>query len=77
MSSTIIESLRQRKTLMTTTEVMETIPGFKARWRLCQRVREGKLRAYLLSSGYAFDPADVADYIEARQIGADRPRKAA
>ncbi len=72
MSSALIETLRQRKTLMTTTEVMAIVPGFKARWRLCQKVREGKLRAYLLSSGYAFDPNDVADYLEARQIGADR-----
>ncbi len=76
MSSAIIETLRQRKSLMSTSEVMAAL-GIKARCRFCQQVREGRLQAILLPGGYRFDLADVADYLEAREIGADRHRKAA
>ncbi len=76
MSSAIIETLRQHKSLMSTSEVMVAL-GIKARWRFCQQIREGRLRAILLPGGYRFDLADVADYLEVREIGADRHRKAA
>ena len=61
----ILEHLRQRQTLLSSSEVMPIL-GI-TRDTLCDWVRAGKLEAYKMSDGYKFEPLVVARWLEARR----------
>jgi excisionase family DNA binding protein len=77
MPETIIEQLRRRKGYVRTTEAMSLLGGPDkpvARQTLCKWVKAGKLPAVHFGGGFKFDPAVLADYLEARTTGM-KPRK--
>jgi excisionase family DNA binding protein len=60
----IIDQLRQRRTYMRTTEVMELLDV--TRGTLCGWVREGMIAAVRIGKDNKFDPAEVVRYLTAR-----------
>jgi hypothetical protein len=65
-ANTIIHQLRDRKTYLTTSEVMAIIR--KSRNTLCGYVRDGVLSAIRMGDGYLFDPQVIADWLDARVV---------
>jgi excisionase family DNA binding protein len=65
--ATIIDQLRSRKGYVTSTETL-AILGV-ARQTLCRWVAEGRITAVRIGPSNKFDPAHLADWLEARQIG--------
>jgi excisionase family DNA binding protein len=61
---TIIDQLKQRRTFMRTTEVMELLDV--TRGTLCQWVRKGAIAAVRIGKDNKFDPAEVVRYLTAR-----------
>lgn len=61
---TIVNQLRQRTSFVTSTEVLNILGT--SRKTLCIWVTKGIIRAYRLGNAYAFDPVELADWIEAR-----------
>lgn len=61
---TIIDQLKQRRTYMRTTEVMELLDV--TRGTLCGWVRSGTIAAVRIEKDNKFDPAEVARYLTAR-----------
>ena len=63
---TIIDQLKQRRTYMRTTEVMELLDV--TRGTLCGWVRAGTISAVRIGKENKFDPAEVVRYLTARQV---------
>lgn len=62
----IIERLRQRTGFISSTEALGILGT--TRKTLCAWVRRGTIHAYRIGSAYAFDPAELAEWIEARRV---------
>ena len=65
-SSTIVSQLRARTTYLSGSEVMSMLGV--SRNTLCRWVRTGKLPALRLGKDNRFDPAVLADWLEAHQM---------
>jgi excisionase family DNA binding protein len=63
----ITETLRQRRSLMTTVEVCDLLR--LSRKTLGRMTSTGKLRCVRVANKTLFDPAVVVDYIESGTIG--------
>lgn len=64
-TATLTTDLRNRKTMMTTTEVIDLLRT--TRHTLCGWVRAGKIPAVRLpGNSYAFDPLKLADWLAER-----------
>ena len=61
---TIIDQLKQRRTYMRTTEVMELLDV--TRNTLCDWVRSGTIAAVRIGKANKFDPAEIVRYLTAR-----------
>jgi excisionase family DNA binding protein len=64
---TIIDALRTRKGYVSSTETM-AILGV-TRQTLCRWVSEGRISAVKIGISYKFDPAYLAEWLEARRVG--------
>jgi excisionase family DNA binding protein len=60
----LIDGLRQRKTYLSTVEVMSLLRV--TRNTLCDWVRTGRITAVRRGNGYLFDPQILADWLEQR-----------
>jgi excisionase family DNA binding protein len=60
----LIDGLRQRKTYLSTVEVMNLI--HVTRNTLCEWVRTGHITAVRRGNRYLFDPCMLADWLEQR-----------
>jgi excisionase family DNA binding protein len=63
---TIIDQLRQRKSYLTSTEVMAIIGV--TRQTLCDWVRRGVISAIRIGKDNKFDPAVLASWLATRQL---------
>jgi excisionase family DNA binding protein len=63
----LIDQLRERKTFLSTTEVMDLLRV--TRNTLCQWVREGRVTAIRVGNAYLFDPCFIAEWLSLRQTG--------
>lgn len=66
-TGTIIEQLRRRKELVSSTEGMAILD--LSRKSLCAWVKAGRIPAYRVGKNNKFDPHDLADWLEQRRIG--------
>lgn len=60
----LIDNLRQRKSFLTTKEVMELLQ--LRRNTVCDWAQAGRIPAVRTASGYRFDPGVLADWLAAR-----------
>ncbi|MGB0123221.1 MAG: helix-turn-helix domain-containing protein [Silvibacterium sp.] len=65
-SHKISKQLRQRTSFVSSTEALGIIGT--SRKTLCSWVRQGTIGAYKFGNAYFFDPAELADWIDARKL---------
>lgn len=65
-TQTIIEKLRERNSYLTTKDVMNITR--KTRQTICGWVKSGAMTAVRIGKDNMFDPAVIADWLEARVL---------
>ena len=66
----LIDNLRQRKSFLTTKDVMELLQ--LRRNTVCDWVQAGRIPAVRTASGYRFDPSVLADWLVVRSTNRGR-----
>lgn len=69
----LIDQLRERKTFLSTVEVMDFLRI--TRNTLCNWVRCGRLTAVRVGNAYLYDPQMLADWLEGRKTSTVRHRR--
>jgi excisionase family DNA binding protein len=69
----LIDQLRERKTFLSTVEVMDLLRI--TRNTLCDWVRRGRLIAVRVGNAYLYDPQMLADWLEGRKTSTVRHRR--
>lgn len=64
--ASLVTELRKRKSFLSTGEMIELIS--RGRNTICRWVRNGTLPAKLIGNGYEFDPHEIADWLEGREV---------